>query len=111
MFPGTNPGYPKGKEFLLPREGKAVRNDNYKLIEMMAKDERGSFICRQDPQPTAENPMACDSKDRMKNYELYDIKSDPLELHNLLDGEPVLSDKLQTVYKDLRTALTLIVAE
>ena len=91
------------------RETSAIRNDRYKLTLATVLDENRSFICLKDPQPTAENPVPCGRDERVKSYELYDLKSDPRESSNLLaNGVEVLDAQTRAIFEELRYAVPRI---
>ena len=88
------------------RETSAIRNERYKLTLATVLDENRSFICLQDPQPTAENPVPCGRDERVKSYELYDLQSDPRESNDLLaNGVEALDARTRAIFEELRDAV------
>ncbi len=88
------------------RETTAIRNDRYKLVLVTVLDENRSFICVEDPQPTADNPVPCSRDERVKSYQLYDLQRDPRESNDLLaQGVDALDRETRATFEELRDAV------
>lgn len=107
MFPHTNPVLARGQGFVPVGDTEVIREQQYKLHRNTLMNDVTGFSCVEDPQPSTDNPLACDVTGRVKSFALYDMIADPLETNDLLaGGAENLTEAQRAAYIRLRKALT-----
>ena len=103
----ANPKFPGRLRFVPGAEGDVIRDERFKLHRRTVSHPGTGFVCLQDPQPSEENPVPCDTSQRVKEFSFYDLAEDPQEKVDLLAGGiEELTDNQREAFERLNKALS-----